>query len=101
MGEDGHVAARPQDVLDQRVGAGAHLGQRLAAGAAVAPQQPVGVALADDLVYRFHGFFFPDMTREHFALVHYGGMAALKVGAMALFAFPCVAILIVTRKKAG
>ncbi len=57
------------------------------------------IALAGDFVFRWHRVFHEALTREHFALVHYAGMAGFKVAAVTLFGFPYVAIRIVLRKK--
>jgi len=59
----------------------------------------LAVVLASDLIYRVHGFFFADLSREHFALAHYLSMAVLKVGAFIFFLGPYIAIRIVQRKK--
>ena len=56
------------------------------------------VALAGDWVYSVHSCFF-DISREHFALTHYLGMAFWKVGAFMLFLFPALAVRLVLRKR--
>ena len=50
-------------------------------------------------IRRFHGVLMPPVTPEHFALVHYAGMAGVKAAAFMLFGFPYAAIRIVLRKK--
>jgi hypothetical protein len=52
------------------------------------------LVFAGDWVYRVHSQFFP-LTREHFAFVHYGGMALFKGAAILLFLVPYLAIRIV------
>ena len=59
------------------------------------------IALAAGPIRRLHGLLMPPLTPDHFALVHYAGMAGLKVAAIMLFGFPCVAIRIVLRKRSG
>jgi len=44
-----------------------------------------------DFVYRVHSFFF-SMTRQQFDLVHYCGLAGLKIGAFVLFLIPYISI---------
>lgn len=56
------------------------------------------IVLAGGPVYRLHCLFF-EISRRHFALVHYGGMGLAKVGAVSLFLFPYVAIRIVLGKR--
>ncbi|MHC5053424.1 MAG: DUF6868 family protein [Planctomycetota bacterium] len=59
------------------------------------------IAIAAGPIHRLHGCFYEGLTRSHFALVHYAGMAGLKVAAIMLFGFPYVAIRIVLRKKSA
>jgi len=58
------------------------------------------IAFAGDLAYRVHSLFF-DISRQHFALAHYGGMIFAKVGAFGLFLIPYIALQIVLRGRKG
>ena len=46
---------------------------------------------AGDLAYRFHAQMF-DLSRQGFDMIHYCGMALLKVGSFMLFLIPWIAI---------
>jgi hypothetical protein len=52
------------------------------------------LAFAGEWVYRMHSQFIP-VSREHFAFVHYGGLALFKGAVLVLFLVPYVAIRIV------
>ncbi len=52
------------------------------------------LAFAGEWVYRMHSQFIP-LSREHFAFVHYGGLALFKGAMLVLFLVPYVAIRIV------
>ena len=56
------------------------------------------VVFAGEAVYRLHAFFF-DISKDHFALVNYGGLTFAKVGAIGLFLLPYAAIRLVLRKR--
>ena len=56
------------------------------------------VGLAGDFVYRLHSSYL-DISKAHFALVHYGGMVFFKIGAIGLFLIPYIAIRLVLKKK--
>jgi len=53
--------------------------------------------LAGDLVYSIHSRFF-ELSRRDFDLMNYCGMAFLKIGGIAFFLFPWIAIQWVIRK---
>jgi hypothetical protein len=55
------------------------------------------LVLAGEWVYRMHAQFFP-VSREHFAFLHYGGLALLKSAVIVLFLVPYAAIRIVLRR---
>ena len=53
------------------------------------------LTLAHDWVYRLHTRWF-QLSRRSFDAIHYGGMAAYKIGVLLLNLAPLVAILIAT-----
>ena len=55
------------------------------------------LAFAGEWVYRMHSQFIP-VSREHFAFVHYGGLALFKGAVLVLFLVPYLAIRIVLRR---
>lgn len=54
------------------------------------------IALAHDFVYRLHSRWF-QLPRETFDAIHYGAMAAYKVGVLLLNVAPLVGVLMLTR----
>ena len=54
------------------------------------------IALAHDFVYRLHSRWF-HLSRESFDAIHYGGMAAYKIGTLLLNVAPLVGVLMLTR----
>jgi len=54
------------------------------------------LTVAHDWVYRLHTRWFA-LSRESFDAIHYGGMAAYKIGILLLNLGPLVAILLATR----
>ncbi|MCW1957342.1 MAG: hypothetical protein KIH64_002095 [Mycobacterium sp.] len=54
------------------------------------------LVLAHDRIYRLHTRWFA-LSRESFDAIHYGGMAAYKIGVLLFNLAPLVAILIATR----
>lgn len=52
--------------------------------------------LGHDWMFRLHGRWFR-LSREQFDLVHYAGMAALKLGVLLFNLAPWLALLIVAR----
>ena len=53
------------------------------------------IALAHDRVYRLHTRWFR-LSRETFDALHYGGMAAYKIGTLLLNVAPLVGVLLLT-----
>jgi hypothetical protein len=54
--------------------------------------------LAGDLGYGMHAQLF-ELSRHHYALINYYGMAFVKICAILFFLFPFFAIKLVLRKK--
>ena len=54
--------------------------------------------LAGDMVYGLHGRLF-DLTRHELNLIHYCGMAFVKMCVLLFFLFPYIAIRLVLRKR--
>lgn len=67
-------------------------------GAAVLLFWMVMMLLLGDLVYSVHSTLFP-MPREHFDLIHYGGMLITKTTIFVLFLCPYVGIKLVAKKR--
>ena len=56
------------------------------------------LVLFGNWVYAVHTYFF-EISRNQFDVVHYAGMALLKIGAFGLFLFPFLGIKLVQRKR--
>lgn len=54
--------------------------------------------LADDFLVSVHGRLF-GLTRHEMAIIHYCGMAFLKLSVLLFFLFPYIAIRLVLRKQ--
>ncbi|MGI9163525.1 MAG: DUF6868 family protein [Mycobacterium sp.] len=54
------------------------------------------IALAHDWVYRLHTRWFA-LSRQSFDAIHYGGMAAYKIGTLLLNVAPLVGVLALAR----
>ena len=54
--------------------------------------------LASDVIYRMHGSMF-DLTNHDLNVIHYCGMAFVKLSVILFFFFPWVAIRLVLRKQ--
>ena len=57
-----------------------------------------GLVYEGDRIYQIHTAWF-EMSRTQFDLIHYCGLAVLKLTAMMLFLFPAIGIWLVTRNK--
>jgi len=56
-------------------------------------------SLAGDVIYSVHGKLF-GITPHELNLIHYGGMAFVKLCVLLFFLFPYIAIRLVLRRKA-
>lgn len=56
--------------------------------------------LAPDVIYNFHGSMF-DLSPHELNVIHYSGMAFVKLVVICLFFFPWAAIKLVLRKRLG
>jgi hypothetical protein len=51
-------------------------------------------AIASDWIFKLHGRFFKNLSRESFEAIHYGGMAALKVTVVLFNLVPLLALMV-------
>ena len=56
--------------------------------------------LATDVIYRFHGSMF-GLSGHDLNVIHYCGMAVVKLAVILFFFFPWLAIRLVLRKTKG
>ena len=56
--------------------------------------------LASDVIYRLHGSMF-DLTKHDMDVIHYCGMAFVKLSVILFFCFPWLAVRLVLRKRSA